>query len=228
MDETSHHASCTTSIQAQKRRIRRALLAQRRALSEAERLARSRRVWQRLSALRCYQDARVILGYMAFDKEVLTDGLLRQAMAAGKQIVLPVVQAGHQLALYAVRDLGRDVAPGFHGILEPQRHRATPVGVEAIELAIVPGVAFDLQGGRLGYGSGFYDRLLSRFPPGIPKVGIAFDFQVMPQLPRQPYDLALDAIVTESRVISCTPLSRCDGAALVAGTIHTQRGEGEV
>jgi 5-formyltetrahydrofolate cyclo-ligase len=205
------------------------MLAQRQALPEIERLARSRRAWPRLTALPCYRVATIILGYMAFDKEVLTDGLLRQAIAAGKQVALPLVQAAQQqLALYAIRDIERDVAPGFRGILEPQRRRTSPVDVEAVELAIVPGVAFDFQGGRLGFGAGFYDRLLSRFPPGIPKIGLAFDFQITPRLPRQWHDIALDAIVTESRVISCTPLSTHDGAAAVAWTTRTDRGEGEV
>jgi 5,10-methenyltetrahydrofolate synthetase len=229
VDETHRHDSPATSIRERKRQIRRAMLAQRQALPEAERLARSRRVWQRLTALPCYQAAGVVLGYMAIDKEVLTDGLLRQAIAAGKLIVLPAVEAGcQQLALYAVRDLERDVAPGFRGILEPQRQRTRAVGLEEVELALVPGVAFDPQGGRLGFGAGFYDRLLSRFPAGVPKVGIAFDFQVLPRLPRLSHDIALDAIVTESRVISRRPLSTHDGAATVAWTPYTNRREGEV
>ncbi|HXH12025.1 MAG TPA: 5-formyltetrahydrofolate cyclo-ligase [Alphaproteobacteria bacterium] len=228
-DETHRHDSAATAIRERKRQIRRAMLSLRQALPEVERLARSRCIWRRLTALRCYQAARVILGYMAMDKEVLTDGLLRQAIAAGKLIVLPVVEVGErQLALYAIRNLEHDVAPGFRRILEPQRHRTRPVDVEEVELALVPGVAFDAQGGRLGFGAGFYDRLLSRFPEGIPKIGIAFDFQVLPRLPRLSHDIALDAIVTESRVISCRPLSTHDEAATVAGATSTHRGEGEV
>lgn len=216
------------SIRAHQRQIRRAMLAQRRALPERERLERSQRVWQRLATLPWYHNANVILGYMAFDKEVLTDGLLRQATAAGKRVVVPTVQVElQQLVLYAIRDLERDVAPGFHGILEPRCQYTSPVDVEELELAIVPGVAFDLQGGRLGFGAGFYDRLLSRFPPGVPKVAIAYDFQIVPRLPRQSHDIALDAIVTESRVISRTPLSTLDGAAAVAWTTRTDKREGE-
>ena len=229
MNETTRDDRLTTSTRAQQRQIRRAMLAQRQALPEIERRARSHRVWQHLTALPFYRDATVVLGYIAFDKEVLTDGLLRQAITAGKQVVLPLVQiAQRQLALYAIRDLERDVAPGFRGILEPRRQGTRPVSVEALQLAIVPGVAFDIQGGRLGFGAGFYDRLLSRFPPGVPKVGLAFDFQITPRLPRQLHDIALDAIVTESRVISCTPLSTHDGATTVAWTTRTARGEGEV
>jgi 5-formyltetrahydrofolate cyclo-ligase len=205
------------------------MLNRRQALAETERLAHSRSVWQRLIALPVYLQAEVLLGYMAFDKEVLTDGLLRQAIGAGKQLVLPIVQAEQrQLALYAINDLERDVAPGFQGILEPQRQGTSPVRVEDVQLAIVPGVAFDPQGGRLGLGAGFYDRLLSRFPPGVPKIGLAFDFQIIPRLPRHSHDIAMDAIVTESRVISCPPLSPHDEAAAVAWTTRTDGGDGEV
>jgi 5-formyltetrahydrofolate cyclo-ligase len=146
---------------------------------------------------------------MAFDHEVLTDGLIRQAMASGKQMVLPVVQVDRQqLALYAIEDLERDLAPGYCGILEPRPQRTRAVGPEALDLALVPGVAFDVWGGRLGFGAGFYDRLLGQLPRGVPKVGMAFDFQIIPRLPHQPHDVLLDAIVTDRRVIWGLPTQR--------------------
>jgi 5-formyltetrahydrofolate cyclo-ligase len=211
-----------------KRYIRRSIRAVRRGLSEVERLARSRRVWERVAALSCYQQARVVLGYMAFDHEVLTDGLIRRAMASGKQLVLPLVQADRQgMALYGIEDLEHDVAPGYRGILEPLPQRTRAVAPETLELALIPGVAFDLRGGRLGFGGGFYDRLLGRLPRAIPTVGLAFDFQVIPRLPSQPHDIMLEAIVTERRVIwgtSATQGDEVEGARFsnVAG------GRGEV
>jgi 5-formyltetrahydrofolate cyclo-ligase len=228
MDETRRECNETTSVRGRKQYIRRSLRAVRRGLSEAERLARSRCVWERVAALACYQHARVVLGYMAFDHEVLTDGLMRRAMASGKQLVLPMVLGNRQgLALYVIEELERDVAPGYCGILEPQPQRTRAVAPETLELALIPGVAFDLRGGRLGLGAGFYDRLLSQLPRGIPMVGLAFDFQVIPRLPLQPHDILLDAIVTESRVIwgtSCSQGDEAEGTRFshVAG----ERGEG--
>jgi len=147
------------------------MLAVRRGLSEGERLARSRRVWERVVTLACYQRARMVLAYMAFDGEVLTDGLIRQATASGKQIVLPMVQANRQgMALYVIDDFERDIAPGYRGILEPRPHSTRVVAPESLDLAFVPGIAFDLRGGRLGYGVGFYDRLLGQLPRYIPTV----------------------------------------------------------
>jgi 5-formyltetrahydrofolate cyclo-ligase len=218
----------TTSIRERKRQIRRAVLARRQALPAAEHLTGSRNIWQRLIDLDWYQQARVILGYMAIGQEVLMDGLLRQAIASRKQVILPVVQADRQcLALYAVQDIEHDVAPGYQGILEPQPTRTHAVGLQTLDLAIVPGVAFDMQGTRLGFGMGFYDRLLSQLHQAIPKIGLAFEFQVVPQLPRQAHDVRLDAIVTERRVIWCTPRSAAEGAA-VARFTNGDGGRGEV
>jgi 5-formyltetrahydrofolate cyclo-ligase len=215
VDETRWEHDETMSIRERKRHIRRSILAARRRLSAAECLARSRRIWERVAALACYQRARVVLAYMAFDHEVLTDGLIRQATASGKQIVLPRVQTDRRdLALYGIEELQRDVAPGYRGILEPRPHSTQVVAPEALDLALVPGVAFDLRGGRLGFGVGFYDRLLSRLPRDTPTVGLAFDFQIIPRLPSQPHDIMLEAIVAESRVIW--------------GTLRTEREEAGV
>jgi 5-formyltetrahydrofolate cyclo-ligase len=203
----------TTAIRDRKQYIRRSIRAVRRGLSEAERLARSHRIWERVIALPCYQQARIVLGYMAFDHEVLTDGLMQQAMASGKQIVLPMVQADREgMTLYAIEDLEHDVVSGYRGILEPRPRHTRAVEPEALELVLLPGVAFDLRGGRLGFGAGFYDRLLSRLPRDIPTVGLAFDFQVIPRLPSQPHDIMLDAIVTERGVIWGTSSRQADEA----------------
>jgi 5-formyltetrahydrofolate cyclo-ligase len=203
----------TTAIRDRKQYIRRSIRAVRRGLSEAERLARSHRIWERVIALSCYQQARIVLGYMAFDHEVLTDGLMQQAMASGKQIVLPMVQADREgMTLYAIEDLEHDVVSGYRGILEPRPRHTRAVVPEALELVLLPGVAFDLRGGRLGFGAGFYDRLLSRLPRHIPTVGLAFDFQVIPRLPSQPHDIMLDVIVTERGVIWGTSSTQADEA----------------
>jgi 5-formyltetrahydrofolate cyclo-ligase len=228
MDETRQEHDDTTSMREWKRQIRRSILAVRRGLSAADRLACSRRIWERVAVLSCFRQARVVLGYMAFDHEVLTDGLIRQAIASGKQLVLPIVQTDRQgMALYGIQDLEGDVAPGYRGILEPQPQRTQAVAPETLELVLVPGVAFDHRGGRLGFGAGFYDRLLSRLPRDIPTVGLAFDFQVIPRLPSQPHDIMLQAIVTESRVIWGIPYAEGDETA-VARFSDVAGGGGEV
>ncbi len=217
----------TVSVRECKRQIRRSILAARRRLPEEERIARSRRVWEHLTALPCYRRARVILWYMAFDKEVLTEGLIRLALAEGKRVILPVVRADrHTMEFSEIHDIECDVAPGYGGILEPRAECRRPVVVEAIELIILPGVAFDPQGGRLGFGAGLYDRVLAGFPRHIPKVGMAFDFQVVPWLPRQPHDVLLDGIVTESRAMWCRPMLGGDEAVAAARSVDGDAGGG--
>lgn len=218
----------TATIAVRKGELRRSILALRRALPETERRRRSHLVWERVVALPAYQRAHLILSYMAFNHEVLTGGLLQQAMAAGKQVVLPAVQpARQQLELYVITDLERDLSPGYRGILEPHPQRARAIAPDALDLALVPGVAFDEQGRRLGYGAGFYDRLLDRLPRRVLKIGLAFEFQVMPRLPQQPHDISLEAIVTESRVIWGKLSSEGDEAAVVRVS-NVAGGRGEV
>jgi 5-formyltetrahydrofolate cyclo-ligase len=228
VSETRLEHDEAASIRDRKRQLRRSMLALRRGLSPVERLARSRRIWERLAALPCYQQAQVTLGYMAFDHEVLTDGLLRQIIESGRQLILPSVRGDRQgLTLYIVEDLERDVAPGYCGILEPRPQPARAVAPESIDMALVPGVAFDLRGGRLGFGAGFYDRLLSQLRSDIGTVGLGFDFQVVPRLPFEPHDIMLQAIVTEHRLI----WGRCwtDGGEAAATRLsHVVGGRGEV
>jgi 5-formyltetrahydrofolate cyclo-ligase len=228
VDETCEAGSQTALIGARKGEVRRSILALRRALPEAERVRRSRRIWQHVVALPDYQRARMILGYMAFDHEVLTAGLLQQAIASGKQVVLPAVQPDRQqLGLYLIADLEGDLAPGYRGILEPHPQRARPVAPEALELVLVPGVAFDCRGGRLGFGAGFYDRLLARLPQAALTVGLAFDFQVLPRLPQQLHDVRLGAIVTDSHVLWGKPYIEDDEAVVVrCSNVAGGRGEG--
>jgi 5-formyltetrahydrofolate cyclo-ligase len=228
MDERCWLSDTTISLQEQKRRIRRSILAVRRGLSEGDRLTRSRRVWGRVTTLAYYQRARTVLAYMAFAGEVLTDGLIRQAMASGKQLVLPMVRAERQdMALYRIDDLERDMIPGYHGILEPHPQRTRVLAPDRLDLVLVPGIAFDLQGGRLGYGAGFYDRLLSQLSRDIPTVGLAFDFQIIPRLPLQPHDIMLEVIVTDRRTIWGT-LSAQGEEARVARFSNVAGGRGEV
>jgi 5-formyltetrahydrofolate cyclo-ligase len=228
VDETSREDQQAAVIGARKRQLRRTILALRRAMPATECVRRSHCVWARVATLPLYQRARVVLGYMAFDHEVLTDGLMRQAIALGKQVVLPMVQPDRrQLELYAVEDLDRDLAPGYCGILEPHPSRTRAVAPEALDLALVPGVAFDVRGGRLGFGAGFYDRLLDRLPRVAPKIGLAFDFQVITRLPQLPHDVRLEAIVTDDRIIWGAPHGEGDEAVAVRFS-NVAGGRGEV
>jgi 5-formyltetrahydrofolate cyclo-ligase len=186
-------------------------LLRRQALDRRERLGPeqietlSARIAAQVQALPAWQQARVILGYCAFNSEVRTDQLLAAALAAGKRVGLPRVnRARHTLDLYCVPALnGHYLARSPWGILEPVAERCVPLRIEEVDLVLVPGVAFDLCGGRIGYGGGYYDRLLRCLPPERQGqvVGLAFECQLVREIPVSFFDFRVPLIVTERRVI---------------------------
>jgi 5-formyltetrahydrofolate cyclo-ligase len=162
-----------------------------------QRAAKSREVEERLFSLREFKEASTVMFFASFRSEVETGPMIRRALAFGKRIILPKVQ-GAELALFEIRDLDKDVSPGAWGIPEP--HGTRPVRLDEIDLILVPGAAFDCRGNRLGYGAGFYDKLLATFRKMT--VALAFEAQVVPQVPADLHDILIRKIITERRVIT--------------------------
>lgn len=154
----------------------------------------------RVVSLRAFRQARVALAYASFGSELDTRALLRRVLEDGRTLVLPRVErAARRLALHQVRDLDRDLQPGTWGIPEPAPDRCRPVLPAEIDFVLVPGVAFDHHGGRVGHGGGYYDRLLAAWPPPLPPLVVAaFELQVVPVVPVLPTDRRVDLVVTES------------------------------
>lgn len=176
--------------------LRQHLLTARLALSPGLRSTWDLAAQGQLIASNAFAAARTLLLYMPFRGEVATSAIADTARAAGKRVVLPkVVRSGHGLTLHQIDSDPGDLAPGAFGILEPRA--GTPqVARNEIDLVVVPGVAFDRQGGRLGYGGGYYDRLLADLPTAC-KLGLAYALQVVDRLPREPHDVPMDGLATE-------------------------------
>ena len=187
-------------VRTAKARLRTEVLQARAAVPEALRAAASAAVRRRLAALPEVAGARALLAYAAFGSEVDLDPLLADAAAAGRGVLLPYVD-GDRLAVARVRDLDGDLAPGYRGIREPVLSGRRSARPDRVDVVLVPGVAFDGDGGRLGYGGGFYDELLGRVPARVPRIGVAFALQVVPRVPREAHDVRLDAVVTEAGVL---------------------------
>lgn len=190
-----------------KQAIRTEMIHRRLALAEAERLRLSEGAQRALIGSEAYQRARLILLYQPFRGETETALIAREAVAAGKGLALPRVQKEpRQLWLHAYRGEPKDLISGAYGILEPDP--AGPlVDPARIDLVVVPGVAFDRQGNRLGYGGGFYDRTLPvirRANPAARLIGLAYGFQVVAQLPPDPHDIPVDGLATEDGLIAAT------------------------
>ena len=176
--------------------IRQSILNRRRALAADMCLALSLQAQERLLASAEFDSAACVALYSPIANEVFTEEIFSAALRLGKRIVYPRVR-GSQLEFCEVTDR-QALSPGMLGVLEPQEGR--PVAPERIDLVVVPGVAFDLFGHRLGYGKGFYDRTFGARTRGL-LAGFAFELQVVEQLPKEDHDVRLDLLITEARVI---------------------------
>jgi len=184
-----------------KRPIRTQLLAQRRHCSAEDCLHLSLLIQTRFLDSAAYRQAGCIGLYSPMLNEVQTELLARRCLADGKRLSYPRVK-GAGLEFVAVSGLG-DLAPGSYGIPEPTGEHLVPY--PELELLVVPGVAFDLSGHRLGYGKGYYDRVLALCRPVLERVGFAYEFQVVAQLPADPHDCRLTRLVTEQRILHFSP-----------------------
>lgn len=174
-------------------------------LSQDERQAKSREIESRLFRLPELAASSTIMFFASFRSEVETVPMIRRALAEGKRVVLPKVK-GRDLALFEIRDFDRDVSAGAWGILEP--HENEPAALDAVDLMVLPGLAFDERGNRLGYGAGFYDKLLVSFTKTT--VALAFEAQIVPEVPAARHDVPVKKIVTEKRIITA---QRAEGKA---------------
>jgi 5-formyltetrahydrofolate cyclo-ligase len=175
-----------------KRALRAAVLAARRDLTDQQRTAASSAIVGRLQRMPELRTARTVLLYAATKGEVDL-GELASALAAREvRTLFPRVGADDELELVAA-EVGM-LRPGYRGIQEPAGVRIDPA---VVDVALIPGVAFDLAGGRLGRGGGHYDRLLARLPDQALRIGVAFACQVVPRVPRDDHDAVVDLVVTE-------------------------------
>lgn len=187
------------SIAEEKERVRRRILALRQGFSERELLERSARITAALLASPEWREARMIFLYASLPGEVRTWGLLEAAWKAGKTVGLPALDRREKgrMDFYKCGSAA-ELKKGPLGIMEPERGQA----VERADLTIVPGLAFGLDGWRIGYGGGYYDRYFSRFAAraGL-RLGLAFNFQIAAGLPHDQYDRRLDGLCREEGII---------------------------
>lgn len=169
---------------AQKNFIREKILNLLRSQKQEDRLKKSRGILKRLFATLEFKQARTILFYASFDGEVETFEMMKQAQRLGKKVALPtIIKNPKKIVPALIENLEDDLQTGSYGIKEPKDVCARFVGLESIDLIIVPGIAFDKNKNRLGRGKGYYDRFLFTVPAAIPSFGLAFDFQIVDCLP---------------------------------------------
>jgi 5-formyltetrahydrofolate cyclo-ligase len=188
-------------IQARKKAIREQAHANRNAQPDKDEL--SRQICQKLVALPEYQAARAVLYYVDARSEVRTRHYLPEALTHDKKIVVPYCVESGELELFHLRNMD-ELALGMYRILEPKPElRALPekrIDVRELDLIVVPGVAFDGRGARMGHGFGYYDKLLWQARPDTPLVALAFECQLFDEVPMAEHDIFMDRILTEKEV----------------------------
>ena len=170
--------------------LRKRIREQKRAMTPAEIAEKSRILGEKFLASEAYRNARTIYGYLPYNQEVRTEPILRQALADGKRVAVPKVY-GEEMKFLYLTDLNR-VEKGYAGIPEPIGDE--PVAQDPTALVLMPGLVFDPEGHRIGYGGGFYDKFLAR-EPGHPTVALCYDFQVLPKLEAEEFDIPVDWVI---------------------------------
>ncbi len=170
-------------------------------LSKLTLLARkkkSRAILNKLAKLSAYRRAQTVCFFVGMPTEVDTCPMIEHAIAHGKRVLLPRVDLENKaLKLYEVRDLKKDVLAGPFGILEPNPKKTKRISPKKADCVLVPGLAFDKKNRRLGRGAGFYDRFLTKLRSDTPKIGLAFSFQIVSQVPHEKHDVTLDRVLTD-------------------------------
>jgi 5-formyltetrahydrofolate cyclo-ligase len=194
-----------TSIDPQARKAAIREQARKNRVAQKDKEAVSRRICERFMALPAYQSARTVMWYVDAGSEVRTRHTIPEALGHGKRVVVPwCVIETNTLELFHLADMS-ELVEGAYKILEPKTElRHLPhkvVRPEELDIVMVPGTAFDLRGGRMGQGKGYYDRLLSTASKNAPLVGMAFDCQIFDEIPVAPHDVFMDVVLTETREI---------------------------
>jgi len=185
-----------------KNEIRRQAIARRQALDDGGN--RSEAIQRRLlSEFPIPADA-TWLAYVNVRNEVETKGILEEVLRIQGSVVVPYCLSNNQLGLFMLSDW-QQLEQGSFGIREPiaALRAERTVSPETLDAVVMPGVAFDRRGNRIGYGKGYFDRLLETLRSDCLKIGLAFDCQIFSALPTEPHDIPVDHLVTETQVISC-------------------------
>ena len=173
-----------------KKELRRSIRERKRAMTEEEIVSRSEKLGVLFAQIEAYKNAKTIYGYLPYNQEVRTVPMLEQALKDGKKVAVPKVYGDEMKFLY-LDDLTK-VSKGYAGIPEPIADG--PVADDETALVLMPGLAFDPQGHRIGYGGGFYDKFLAA-EPNHPTLALCYEFQLLPELDTEEHDIPVDTVL---------------------------------
>ena len=172
------------------------------ALSDKEIKDKTHRIEKRLFEFANFLEANIVLLYINSNCEVNSLQIINRCLNYKKIVILPAfVPTKYEMKLMKVDNLDTDLTLGPRNILEPDPNQCNIVPIECIDIAIIPGVAFNEKGGRIGSGDGYYDRLIPKLPITTRKVALTFEDQIVPQIQMEAHDRHVDIIITEKRII---------------------------
>ncbi len=194
------------STQASKAELRRRLQALRKNLTTEEIVGKSQEIARRVSQLAAFQEARTLLIYCALPDEVQTGSIMNSARQSGKRVCVPLlIDSGTDMQVVDWPVDDSQWAKGPFGVSQPRAETAKRVEVDQLDLILAPGLAFDSKGGRLGYGKGYFDRLFADTRSDCLRFGLAFDFQVIDEVPMDSEDKSLHGVITDKKLYPAPP-----------------------
>lgn len=185
--------------------LRQKILGARDGLSDKARQAKSISVMQNFWTLQGMQQWSTLFIYVNFRSEVETLELIKKCINRYIRVAVPLVETSAvRMIPLLIKDPEQDLVPGYYNIPEPDPKKSLRLEPGEIDAAVIPGSVFDIHGGRLGYGGGYYDRFLLNDAPQAKRIGLAFELQVVDKVPLEPHDQPLDILITEERIVNIT------------------------
>lgn len=187
-----------------KEKIRNELKNLRDNLNIEEKKILDKMLFQNILSLKSFTEAKSIFTFVSFRSEVDTQQIIRWAIGNGKEVSIPKVDLNtHEIVPYLITDIDKDTDKGHFNILEPDTEKTKRIDISQIEIFLVPGLAFDATGHRVGYGGQYFDKFLKHIPKDSKqiKIGLAYDFQIIEKVPNEEWDIPVDVIVTDKKII---------------------------
>jgi len=180
--------------------LRKEIKEKRKKQSKEEQRKKSKEIKEKLFNLKEYKEAKTILIYVSYNSEVFTHEMIKEALN-NKNVVVPISNTKNNTLSLSILESWNDLESSSYGILEPKKDKIKEIPIDEIDLIIVPGVAFDIRGNRMGHGKGYYDKLLEKTK--LITIGLAFEFQLVNKIPTEKHDKPVNIIITEKRIIKC-------------------------
>lgn len=187
-----------------KKKLRSTYMEKRSALSKNAVKSMSQSIESSLYNSNIYKNSFVIMTYINFGNEVITEEIIKHSLNLGKSIGVPItIPKTRELLVSELKDFDKELELGVYNILTPKKEYIREIQPSKIDLVLVPGIAFDKKGYRIGYGGGYYDRFLCKLNSNAVTIALAFSIQLIDSVPTGIYDLPVDYILTEKGFINC-------------------------